>query len=66
LLEALCREADAARIWTLQASILDGNEASVALHRACGFRIVGVRERLARKRGDWRDVMLMERRSTFG
>jgi phosphinothricin acetyltransferase len=63
LVGELCRHADAARIWTLQASILDGNAASVALHEACGFRVVGVRERLARKRGEWRDVVLMERRS---
>jgi phosphinothricin acetyltransferase len=65
LLEELCREADAARIWTIQAGILDGNDASVALHERCGFRVVGVRERLARKRGKWRDVVLMERRSTL-
>jgi phosphinothricin acetyltransferase len=65
LLEELCRHTDAARVWTLQASILEGNDASVALHAACGFRVVGVREKLARKRGEWRDVTLMERRSTL-
>jgi L-amino acid N-acyltransferase YncA len=63
LLERLCGEADGAHIWTLQASILKGNDASVALHESCGFRIVGVREKLARKRNEWRDVVLMERRS---
>ena len=63
LLERLCEEADAARIWTIQAGILAANEASIALHTACGFRLVGVRERLARKRGEWSDVVLMERRS---
>ena len=63
LLERLCAEADAAQIWTLQASILAANEASIALHEACGFRLVGVREKLARKRGKWSDVVLMERRS---
>ncbi len=63
LLEELCREADGAHIWTLQASILAGNERSVALHESCGFRVVGVREKLARKRGEWSDVVLMERRS---
>jgi L-amino acid N-acyltransferase YncA len=62
LLAELCRRADAAGIWTIQAGILMGNDASVALHTACGFRVVGVRERLAQKRGDWRDVVLMERR----
>lgn len=63
LLERLCKEADAAQIWTLQATILAANEPSVALHAACGFRLVGVREKLARKRGEWSDVILMERRS---
>jgi L-amino acid N-acyltransferase YncA len=62
LLGELCRRADAAGIWTIQAGILMGNDASIALHTACGFRVVGVRERLARKRGEWRDVVLMERR----
>jgi phosphinothricin acetyltransferase len=63
LLAELCRRADGLGIWTIQAGILAGNEASVALHEACGFRIVGTRERLAQKRGEWRDVVLMERRS---
>jgi phosphinothricin acetyltransferase len=65
LLEELCREAEGARIWTLQATILAGNDASVALHQHCGFRIIGTRERLAKKRGAWRDVVLMERRSVL-
>ena len=63
LLERLCEEADGAQIWTIQAGILAANEASIALHARCGFRIVGVREKLARKRGEWSDVVLMERRS---
>jgi L-amino acid N-acyltransferase YncA len=63
LLEALIREAEAAGIWTLQAAIFPENEASVALHRACGFRVVGRRERLGELRGTWRDVLLLERRS---
>ena len=63
LLDELLRQADDEGIWTIQAGILDGNDASVALHSACGFRIVGTRERLAQKHGVWRDVLLMERRS---
>jgi L-amino acid N-acyltransferase YncA len=50
-------------VWTIQAGILAGNDASVALHERCGFRVVGIRERIAQKRGAWRDVVLMERRS---
>lgn len=63
LLERLCTEADEAQIWTLQASVLAANAPSVALHERCGFRVVGVREKLARKRGAWSDVVLLERRS---
>jgi phosphinothricin acetyltransferase len=63
LLQELLRRADEDGIWTVQAGILSGNDASVALHAACGFRVVGTRERIARKRGEWRDVVLMERRS---
>ena len=63
LLAELVERADALGIWTITAGILVGNDASVALHERCGFRLVGVRERIAQKRGEWRDVVLMERRS---
>jgi L-amino acid N-acyltransferase YncA len=36
--------------------------ASLALHRQCGFRVVGVRERIGQLNGHWRDVVLLERR----
>jgi phosphinothricin acetyltransferase len=64
LLTELVSQADEAGVWTIQAGILSGNDASVALHERCGFRVVGTRERIAQKRGEWRDVVLMERRST--
>jgi phosphinothricin acetyltransferase len=41
------------------------NEASLHLHRGCGFREVGVREGLGEAGGVWRDVILLERRSTL-
>ena len=63
LLDALVERSEAAGIWTLQASVFPGNAASLALHAACGFRVVGVRERLARLDGEWRDILLLERRS---
>ena len=63
LLAELVRRADDEGVWTIQAGILAGNDASVALHERCGFRIVGTRERIAQKRGTWRDVVLMERRA---
>ena len=63
LLEALIRESEAGGVWTLQAGIFPENEASVALHRACGFREVGRRERIGKHVGRWRDTVLLERRS---
>jgi L-amino acid N-acyltransferase YncA len=63
LLEELVAGAEAAGIWTIQTSIFPENEASLALHRRCGFRVVGVRERIASLDGVWRDTVLMERRS---
>lgn len=63
LLAALVEAAEDAGIWTLQTGIFPENLASLALHRRLGFREVGVRERLGRLRGRWRDVVLLERRS---
>ena len=64
LLERLIDESESHGIWTLQASIFPENVASVALHRRCGFREVGKREKIARLNGVWRDTLLFERRST--
>jgi phosphinothricin acetyltransferase len=63
LLMALVEAATAAGIWTVQTGIFPENEASIALHQACGFRIVGKRERLGQVNGAWRDVLLLERRA---
>ena len=63
LLGALVEGSERAGIWTLQAGVFPENRASLALHRRCGFRTVGVRERLGRLDGAWRDVVLLERRS---
>ena len=63
LLAALIEESERHGVWTLQASIFPENAASVALHRACGFRVVGTRERVGRLKGRWRDTVLFERRS---
>lgn len=62
LLAALLHSADAGDIWTVQAGIFPENTASVHLHLASGFRIVGTRERLGTVGGVWRDVLLLERR----
>jgi L-amino acid N-acyltransferase YncA len=63
LLAALIASSESGGFWTLQAGVFPENEASIALHTALGFRVVGVRERLGRAHGVWRDVVLLERRS---
>ena len=63
LLEALIAASEADGRWTLQAGIFPENVASVRLHEACGFRVVGRRQRIGRHHGRWRDVLLLERRS---
>lgn len=67
LLDALLDSAAAGGVWTVQSGIFPENSASIALHTAAGFRVVGTRERLGRMTygplaGQWRDVVLMERR----
>jgi phosphinothricin acetyltransferase len=64
LLTQLTGRAESTGIWTVQAGIFPENTASVALHQACGFRTVGLRERLGQRDGVWRDVLLLERRGS--
>ena len=63
LLEALIASTEEAGIWTIQSGVFPENTASLALHQHAGFRVVGVRERLGKLDGVWRDVVLVERRS---
>lgn len=63
LLDRLVEESESNGVWTLQASVFPENEASVALHLGCGFREVGVRRRIGKMNGTWRDTVLLERRS---
>lgn len=68
LLDAFLEAADDAGYWTIQSSIFPENTASIRLHESAGFRIVGRRERIARSQlgphaGQWRDTVLVERRS---
>ncbi len=64
LVHAVVESSEQAGIWTLQTGVFPENEASRALCRRFGFREVGVRERLGRLDGTWRDVILLERRSS--
>ena len=62
LLRDLVAASEKAGVWTLQAGIFPENRPSLALHVSAGFRIVGIRERIGRLDGVWRDVLLLERR----
>jgi L-amino acid N-acyltransferase YncA len=64
LLNALIIESEQNRIWTLQSGIFPENEASIHIHQKCGFRIVGIREKIGKMKAVWRDNLLLERRST--
>ncbi len=63
LLSRLVAESESNGIWTLQASVFPENKASIALHLKSGFREVGVRRRIGKINGVWRDTVLLERRS---
>jgi L-amino acid N-acyltransferase YncA len=63
LMERLVRKSEEAGFWMLQAGVFPENEESLALHRRCGFRVVGVRERIGRLEGVWKNVVLLERRT---
>lgn len=63
LLTALIEESEKAGLWTIQTGIFPENTVSIHLHERCGFRVLGVREKVGQMDGVWRDVVLMERRS---
>ncbi|MDB2407048.1 GNAT family N-acetyltransferase [Jannaschia sp.] len=68
LLSRIVADSESAGWWTLVAQIFPENEASLALHRACGFETLGIRRGLGRMgygpmEGQWRDVIMLERRS---
>ena len=63
LLNALNEASEKEGFWTLQAGIFAENRVSIRAHEKAGFRIVGTREKLGRRNGEWKDIVLMERRS---
>ena len=63
LLSALVKASEQAGIWTIQTGIFPENKVSIHLHESCGFRVVGLREKIGQMDGVWRDVVFMERRS---
>ncbi|URZ04672.1 GNAT family N-acetyltransferase [Clostridium felsineum] len=66
ILNTLVKLSEENGLWTLQSGIIKENTSSIALHRRCGFRDIGIREKIAKMpNGTWHDTVLMERRSTF-
>ena len=63
LLKSLIENSEAKGFWTLQAGIFPENIASIKIHEATGFRIIGRREKIGQMNGHWRDTILLERRS---
>lgn len=63
LLKALIEDSESEGFWTLQAAIFSENKASIHLHVKCGFRIVGIREKIGQLKGKWHDNHFLERRS---
>lgn len=63
LMKAAIIASEAAGIWTLQGTVFPENKASLRLCAANGFREVGRRERIGKRKGKWRDTVLVERRS---
>lgn len=68
LLGALAESTERAGIWTIQSGIFPENQVSIRLHERAGYRAVGIRSRVGRMtygplEGQWRDVVLVERRS---
>ncbi|WP_318307710.1 GNAT family N-acetyltransferase [Amycolatopsis solani] len=64
LLAALIASTEDAGIWTIQSGVFPENTASRELHRRAGFREIGIRERVGQHHGLWRDVVMIERRSS--
>lgn len=64
LLQKLVADSELNNLWTLQAGIFPENIPSIKIHEACGFRVIGKRERIGKMNGMWRDTLLLERRSS--
>jgi len=64
LMNAVIEASEKEGFWTLQASILQDNIASIRLCEACGLRMVGYRERIGCDfNGVWHNTVMMEKRS---
>jgi L-amino acid N-acyltransferase YncA len=60
LLSEIVELAESYGFHAVMARIVDGHAASIALHTACGFELIGVERQVGRKFGRWLDVALMQ------
>ncbi|KMQ67308.1 phosphinothricin acetyltransferase [Chryseobacterium sp. FH2] len=63
LLKKLVLDSENHGFWTLQSNIFPENETSIKFHQKYGFRIVGIRKKLGKLNGEWKDVVMLEKRS---
>ena len=63
LMKKVIESSEAHGIWTLYSSVFAENIATVKLHEKFGFRVIGIREKIAKLDDEWRDTILLERRS---
>ncbi len=69
LLQSLIDSTEHGGVWTIQSSVFPENQSSLRIHESAGFRVIGHRSRIARMTygpaaGQWRDTLLLERRSS--
>lgn len=65
LVNELIKRSEKAGFWSIYSAIISINKASIALHKKCGFREIGYRERIAKDRfGEWQNTTLMEYRAS--
>jgi len=63
LMEQVIISSEKNGIWTLSSSVFAENKATLRLHEKFGFRVIGIREKIAQLEGKWRNTVLLERRS---
>jgi L-amino acid N-acyltransferase YncA len=63
LLNELILQSEQNGFWTLTAGIFPENEPSLKIHKQAGFKVLGIRERIGKINGEWRDTVLLEKRS---
>jgi L-amino acid N-acyltransferase YncA len=63
LLKKMILDSESHGFWTLQSNIFPENEGSIKFHQKNGFRTVGVRKKVGKLNGEWKDIVMLEKRS---